>query len=535
LELVTAAREVSEVLSRRGLSPRVIVKRGRVQLERSWFFWEPPGWSLSSAKIERRRGSGWELVASTQYSPLIAVVHTPPGTVEGRSRILRAGEKAEEGQIAVALKFTSDLYYELNDARAAAVIATHGGPGVRYFSLFPLPEELPSTVAVSIDRDRALRLDGEQVRVTVDAKYSEPVTPILHVGLGSAHPRVLLIAHVCHPKPGAHDNASGVAALVELLTLLLGFENVLEELGIGVDALIVPEYTGTALALSDGLVNPASYVAAVSIDMVGANLEVTGGVLNLYTSPLSLPSPLDPYVYRSLWLAYSNYRAFDGPSYPARGVHALPYSHGSDHDITLAVGIPSSLVNEWPDRFYHTNLDTPNNLSPNSLALVASAVATAIMWLGVTLSRGRVADDLRLWVKRQAESAIMDSSLGILPEQVASAARELAEYGTGTTLARLAELLGKESEGRRWEEDIESIARRGPLTSRFLRRMGGEAGAKLLALSESERSLYTGLVALVAQATRSASAARLEAMVSRGEKVDEQLLTMVIDLIKGGT
>ncbi len=265
--------------------------------------------------------------------------------------------------------------------------------------------------------------------------------------------------------------------------------------------------------------------------MVGADLDRVGGALNLYGSPLALPSPLDPYLFRALWLATAEARAFDGPAYPERGVHAMPYSTGSDHDIALSLGIPASLVNEWPDRFYHTSADEPSNLSPLRLAAVASAVAAAAVWLGRAASSGRLADDVAAWARQFELRAYLDASAGLTP--AADAARELVERGLAATAARLSELTGKRwRAGTAWERELKP-ARRGRISTRFLRRMGGEAGKALAALPEQRRALYTGLVALVMQATGSRRAAELEALVSRGERPDPKLVGYVEQLVRG--
>jgi hypothetical protein len=49
------------------------------------------------------------------------------------------------------------------------------------------------------------------------------------------------------------------------------------------------------------------------------------------------------------------------------------YSMGSDHDVyqDSSFAIPAIYLNDWPDRFIHTNLDTPANIDPTKLKRVA--------------------------------------------------------------------------------------------------------------------------------------------------------------------
>ena len=46
---------------------------------------------------------------------------------------------------------------------------------------------------------------------------------------------------------------------------------------------------------------------------------------------------------------------------------------GSDHDVyqDSSFGIPAIYPNDWPDRFIHTNLDTPANIDPTKLKRAA--------------------------------------------------------------------------------------------------------------------------------------------------------------------
>ena len=60
-----------------------------------------------------------------------------------------------------------------------------------------------------------------------------------------------------------------------------------------------------------------------------------------------------------------------------------PFSAGSDHYILSdpTVGIPSPMLIHWPDRFYHTSEDTPDKVSPDSLARSGALAAIYAYWL----------------------------------------------------------------------------------------------------------------------------------------------------------
>ena len=61
----------------------------------------------------------------------------------------------------------------------------------------------------------------------------------------------------------------------------------------------------------------------------------------------------------------------------------VPFSGGSDHYVLSdpSVGVPTPMLIEWPDRFYHTSADTPEHIDPDSLARTAALAAAYAYWL----------------------------------------------------------------------------------------------------------------------------------------------------------
>jgi hypothetical protein len=57
-----------------------------------------------------------------------------------------------------------------------------------------------------------------------------------------------------------------------------------------------------------------------------------------------------------------------GGKEPLRAEYSA-YSMGSDHDVyqDSSFGIPAIYLNDWPDRYIHTNLDTAANIDPTKL------------------------------------------------------------------------------------------------------------------------------------------------------------------------
>jgi hypothetical protein len=61
-------------------------------------------------------------------------------------------------------------------------------------------------------------------------------------------------------------------------------------------------------------------------------------------------------------------------------VRSNPYEGGSDHTVFGSAGVPAVLNWHFTDRFYHTNMDTPDKTSGDEMRNVGTAV-TASAWL----------------------------------------------------------------------------------------------------------------------------------------------------------
>jgi hypothetical protein len=70
-------------------------------------------------------------------------------------------------------------------------------------------------------------------------------------------------------------------------------------------------------------------------------------------------------------------------AYPLYRQAEVPFSGGSDHYILSdpSVGVPTPMLIQWPDRFYHTSADTPDRTDPGSLARAGSLAAIYAYWL----------------------------------------------------------------------------------------------------------------------------------------------------------
>lgn len=110
-----------------------------------------------------------------------------------------------------------------------------------------------------------------QARAAVDTSFYPDTLDLLSARIpGDSEDEVLVIAHLDHPKPGANDNNSGCAVVLELLRALQAglADGRVSRLPLTVNVLITQEITGTIpyIATREDL---DRVVACISLDMVG--------------------------------------------------------------------------------------------------------------------------------------------------------------------------------------------------------------------------------------------------------------------------
>lgn len=327
----------------------------------------PPYWSLAEAEVEAR---GARL--TTRRHPTLAAPHTPPSDgwvtgelVEVKDPLDRASYQNLEGKIPLVYSHYRIAYRLAAEAGAAAIaFARRDLPpdAVPYIGLFISHDEASryGIPAVSIPRRVAEAAAGSEIRIRVDADIGEPRRiPVVAAWTGSkSEPGPVLIAHYCHPEPGANDNASGVAAAIEafLAAAEAGIDNV--------RLVLVPEYTGSIPSARGWLRGIAS--AALNLDMVGGGSE-TGPMRIHYPSFEVSGTAGDLAVYASHLTSIR--------------LGVSPYKPGSDHDSMIAYGISASMINQWPDPFYHSDMDDVNRINPWSLY---NAAAVAAAWAALS-------------------------------------------------------------------------------------------------------------------------------------------------------
>ncbi len=315
--------------------------------------------------------------------------------------------KDVRGKIVLATGAPAEVMRQAVMVRGAAGILTYYAPDtrpgypnlVRYASFWPRWEDRDRVgfgFNLSKNQGAALKRSLEEGRrIVLEAEVASEFFPsrleVLSAAFpGSAEPEkeVMLIAHLCHPMPSANDNASGSGGLMEMARAL----KVLVDKGLlaapkrTIRFVWVPEFNGTVpyvLAHPDSVRNT---LAVINCDMIGEDLHKTGGALNIFGTPDSVPSFLNDAVARFAGLVEERrLTSLNGSTHPF--VWRLrSYGGGSDHvvfnDGSLKV---AAIMLNRDDLFHHTSLDDMDKVDPTELrraSVLALATAYAIAAAG---------------------------------------------------------------------------------------------------------------------------------------------------------
>lgn len=255
-----------------------------------------------------------------------------------------------EGDLADALQYTSFWWSEDEPQGWGFVVSTRQGDRLRQMAARG-PVRLWA------------RVDAESYDGTIE--NVEATIP------GETDQEVLVVAHLCHPRPSANDNASGPATVMEtaraLNALIAGGR--LKRPKRTIRLLLPPEMTGTFAHLANRTAEERSrIVAAINDDMVGQKQEVTGSTLLCEYPPMACPSFAGDLL--SLIIeAVARETAGEAPGFRHAAVR---FSGGSDHYILAdpTIGVPCPMLIQWPDRFYHTSADTVDKSDPEMMRRV---------------------------------------------------------------------------------------------------------------------------------------------------------------------
>src|SRR5215831_5804281 len=267
---------------------------------------------------------------------------------------------------------------------------------IRWGHLESFPKTKTFAFMVSLKTSRALRerlRGGEQIRVhaTVRAGQHPGNYEIVTAAIPGSDPKlkeqeIAFSCHLDHQRPGANDNASGCVTILEVARTLqkLIREGKLPAPLRTIRFIWPPEIEGTTTLLNAKPEFAHRIKAVIHMDMVGGGLE-TKAIFHVTRGPLSLPSFIHDVAWAFAdWLNVQSYQfaasgnaaypmvAPEGGKEPLRA-ESTAYTMGSDHDVyqDSSFAIPAIYLNDWPDRFIHTNFDSAANIDPTKLKRAA--------------------------------------------------------------------------------------------------------------------------------------------------------------------
>lgn len=289
-------------------------------------------------------------------------------------------------------------------------------------------------------RDRLA--SGERITLHASVRASRhpssynPVTALI-TGTDRRAEEIVLSCHLDHQRPGANDNASGCATILEvgrtLATLIANGRIPRPSRSI---RFVWPCEVECTMALFNAEPEArARFKAVVHMDMVGG-AQVTKAILHVNVSPLSLPTFVNDvgHAFGAFVNAESDaYAEGNGGTYPLvsgeGGKEPLQadlaeFNMGSDNELYTegSYRIPAIYLNDWPDRYIHTNLDTPANIDATKLQRAAFVGAASVLFLA-----NMKPDDVpALWTTMQ--SGVLQRTATMLARRAKLTRPEAATY-----------------------------------------------------------------------------------------------------------
>ncbi len=270
------------------------------------------------------------------------------------------------------------------------------------------------------------------VRGAIDATLKPGELTLVSAAIrGTQAPQeeVLITAHLDHPKWSANDNASGSGALMELarsLQALIAAKQ-LPPPRRTLRFLWVPEFFGTLAWVvhhpelgrcGGGWDDPRPKAAAkprpcivanINLDMAGEDSVATNSRFYATRTPDSVPNPLDGLLADVMAQTYEA-----GLVDPVGSSHTwapalVDYMQGSDHDVLLGLGVPSTMIGHDPDWTHHSSADTLDKVDATELLRSGVFTGAAAWFLAAAsdadrarLDRVSFADALGRWSNRAA-------------------------------------------------------------------------------------------------------------------------------------
>ncbi|MGB2868027.1 MAG: M28 family peptidase [Bacteroidota bacterium] len=405
--------------------------------------WTPLDASLTLESPEQRT------LHSYKATPLMLCSNSYPQDVTaGVVFVGGAGSEQDFSSVDVSGKFAfcnappSSVFRLAVKHGAIGIISSHV-PDINHPELYPdivaegsIPyDETAKSFGIKIsprtadELKKLLTYAPVSLRVRIQSSFSEaPFRTLVAEFPGRSKPeqRVVIVAHLDHYKPGANDNASGAATLLEIArTFSTSLQNgTLPPPERTLTMLWVDEYRGTREWIAQHQEDLKNVQAVLVMDMVGGNPEKTHGTFRIEKMPdpglLWMRSPdshsgwgVGKWEKDRMFASYLNdfvLSLVNKQSQQTGWKTAVNvWEGGSDHDPFLEHGIPAILAWHFPDHFYHTSMDDIDKIMPVemhragvsiggtaiALAYGNESIATRILSDVTQAAAGRLSNELQ--------------------------------------------------------------------------------------------------------------------------------------------
>lgn len=233
------------------------------------------------------------------------------------------------------------------------------------------------------------------VRASRHPSSYNPVTALIP-GTDRRAEEIVLSCHLDHQRPGANDNASGCATILEVGRTL---SKLIADGRISRPSRSIRFVWPCEVECTMALFNAepelrSHFKAVVHMDMVGG-AQMTKAVFHVNGSPLSLATFVNDVGHAFGAFVNEESEAFaagNGGKYPLvsgeGGKEPLQaelgeFSMGSDNELYTegSYRIPSIYMDDWPDIYIHTNQDVPANIDATKLQRAAFIGAASALFL----------------------------------------------------------------------------------------------------------------------------------------------------------
>lgn len=371
--------------------------------------WEAPiGWEASRGRLQLLEPEN-RVLADFEAEPISLIAHSTATDFEGEVVYVGKGLSVEDyknrpvkGKIALVESRARLAHRVACVEHGAAGILTFVPPsGIdeiaelrRYDAIWPDGDEIEKAkFGFSLTQADGVKIKNwieEGKTVKVRAKVEASLKPRKLGVLTAVIPgedeskEFWLVGHLCHPHPGANDNASGSAAILEVLRVIakLVRDEEIPKPGYSIRFIWMPEWSGTIQFIENEKGALKKCIGMLNMDMVGADPSKAGSITTLYRTPYSLPSTLNNVARH--WMETECDREHDrslgGTITPLRCRYEK-YSAGSDHFMLTdsTIGIPAVMLGQDPDKFYHTSTDTPDKLDSKQMAFSSRIAALSAL------------------------------------------------------------------------------------------------------------------------------------------------------------